>query len=274
MNLKTYSIQMIFVCHVVTNSVSIPIETKNSNNTLNFSPISAIIKGHKSPMRPFYVQVYNFRDFSTHETCGGALIRPDWVLTIAECICGTKITRVGVQIGDFTDRLKPKAIQPVTERICFSDNPFASAVGLLRLAEPVSVSEDMYFLDVCRWHAKENELLGTCGMGTVSRDHNMEPVTLRELYMLEEKGGFFLNYCPVDEICTSSISTDSLCRGDFGGPLYRFFERTTRPMCVYGVSSYTGNEPDEQEDCIGTHYFANVPFFYDWIVTTIHSHSN
>ncbi|XP_075257805.1 chymotrypsin-2-like isoform X2 [Convolutriloba macropyga] len=275
----------LIIIYLVQFSLSVT-STYNSNlNDRNNSgqalpTISTILRGHKSHLRPFFVQIYAVFDPFNHATCGGTIIRPQWVLTIAGCVCHAviKISHIGVQIGDFTDKMKEKGIQPVIDRFCYSsyrDTHPHNDVALLKLERPIEISPDSsYFLDLCRYRAANCALTGFCGMGTVSRNYNVEPVTLRELYMEEERGGYFNRGCPEDQICAKSIVEDSnLCRGDFGGPLYMYFENSRFPMCVYGVASYTGEDPGRPYDnCTGVAHFASVPFYYRWIVTVVNMH--
>ncbi|XP_075240075.1 uncharacterized protein LOC142335454 [Convolutriloba macropyga] len=146
-------------------------------------------------------------------------------------------------------------------------------------------------------------MIGTCGMGSLSRGQTSYPDTLQEAHFSETKLETpFIPYvhepvfCREDNICTERITRDAnTCTMDDGSPVYQFECRHNHngsstfrvPKCLYGVVSFhegtrrnklntatnsTSNRDREVEECSARSIFASVPNLLPWIRQVIRSY--
>ncbi|XP_063729555.1 chymotrypsin-like elastase family member 2A isoform X2 [Symsagittifera roscoffensis] len=276
----------------ITNCCSKAILSLNSipgrEESLNSSLISTVIGGNRSPPRPFYVQVTRYdTEKKVSNTCGGTVIHDEWVLTAAHCVHDQDADDVRIVVGDFTDATSAK--EKVLVEIIYWPADFLYArvavdndIALIKVSNYSFEKERI--LSVCGGYADECTIMGACGTGRTS--HNSEALSpfLKEILLYERPPGLwdFSSDCSPDKVCTRRISRgrdDNLFHGDSGGPLYVFGEfPDNKPICVYGVASFCGKW---SVDVLGFHlfncyyggsYFANVPYFVNWIDATIRHH--
>ena len=137
-------------------------------------------------------------------------------------------------------------------------------------------------IDTCSNALNYCTVLGTCGMGRVLHTPESFSPYLKEILLYEKEPSCIINRCPKDVICTRRMSPkriDNVYHGDSGGPLYAIGEfPNAEPVCVYGIASYTGKFYLDAfgerliDIYFGGSYFANVPYFYDWIWGVIETH--
>ncbi|XP_075242386.1 serine protease 41-like [Convolutriloba macropyga] len=138
-----------------------------------------------------------------------------------------------------------------------------SNIALLKLEREVPY---LHVLQLCHERQPECNLLGSCGMGRISVVYpNLEPLTLREMHLREDKGSFF-NRCPKDTVCTKRMTEDAnLCKGDEGAPLYAFHPDSYYPKCLLGVGAYFGRTRYTRLSCSGGSFYSSVPHYLTWI---------
>ena len=89
MNLNQHSLAFVTLIFQFLSLTSGKVFSHEPSDEKNFTRnvISAIVKGHASPPRHFFVQVFTLGEtYNNLGECGGTVIAPLWVLTSAKCI--------------------------------------------------------------------------------------------------------------------------------------------------------------------------------------------
>ena len=150
-------------------------------------------------------------------------------------------------------------------------------LALIKMKREVS---DIYVLPMCQeeHHTYLGELLGACGLGSVSGDRRnpVYPDILLETYFYDQnyttsQREFSPDNCKYDQICTEpGFEGSNICYLDDGGPLYAFDLSTIQPKCVIGLASYVTNVGN---GCDGYSVFVNLEAFQAKILKIIEQYT-
>jgi len=257
--------------------------------TCAFHLNQAIINGHDSPERPFYVLVRGWYDNGFVGECGGTIIAPNVVLTAARCI--THAHEVTIIYGNLTERdneAQQKQISSTSLHLNHlrkdSNGDPVNDVGVVYVNTPFPSNS---ILNLCTEVYADNTKIGACGYGRNTSAMGLAgsnmPTRLQEAFFEQRASGcqpgvFSSLHCIVtslsgftkqrttgcrpQDVCVFNTSR-SICFGDQGGPLYVMHQE--EPLCLYGVSSYIHNSMNAGKVCNAGSGFASVDYFYKWI---------
>lgn len=233
------------------------------STTCAFHLNQAIINGHDSPDRPFYVLVRGWYDNGFVGECGGTIIAPNVVLTAARCI--THAHEVTIVYGNMTERdneAQQKQISSTSLHLNHlrkdSNGDPVNDVGVVYVNTPFPSNS---ILNLCTEVYADNTQVGACGYGRNTSAMGLAgsnmPTRLQEAFFEQRTSG-----CRPQDVCVFNTSR-SICFGDQGGPLYVMHQE--EPLCLYGVSSYIHNSMNAGKVCNAGSGFASVDYFYKWI---------
>ncbi|CAG9805190.1 unnamed protein product [Chironomus riparius] len=220
---------------------------------------------------------------SFRRLCGGALIKYNWVITVAQCIQNARdvIVRLGV-----VDRLigPEMAIFWVRDRshIIIHDNfnddsvnggGIHNDIGLIFLAEATEGLLDIKNVSVIALPPSSNfDFSNTFGVVTgfgfyEDGDDSLKSMNLRYAVMMvnpiqscrDHHGPKFTD----GNFCTNTTNGQSTCIGDEGGPFFVFDNNNDRTLV--GLASTMLPQCTVGHPAI----FTNLVFFFDWIMENI-----
>jgi len=250
----------------------------------------AIVNGHDSPERPFYVQLKMYKVNDPPHTCGGSIIGKNVVLTAAHCIKPepgeSDITEVEISYGDMTSLSNAVIFKTNSTFYVYNKgydfyeylgSDIGDDVGVVFTT--VDFPLRMVIQRCDHNYPAPSTKLGLCGYGKnttwkhIINEGKNFPTVLQETYFRQDPN---MDSCQPDLVCTMSPKPPRLhsssCHGDSGGPLYVMNE-DDEPVCQYGLDSWGGGETFLRE-CNGASYFSSVVYYNDWIQQQIDSYES
>jgi len=241
----------------------------------------AIVNGHDSPERPFYVQLKMYKVNDPPHTCGGSIIGKNVVLTAAHCLKPepeeSDITEVEISYGNMTSLdnagiLKTNSSSFVYNKGYDWDDYLGADIGddVGVVFTTVDFPLRMMIPRCDHNYPAPSTKLGLCGYGKnttwkhfIHEGKNF-PTVLQETYFREDPDK---DTCQPDLVCTMSNEPShyhsSSCHGDSGGPLYVMNE-DNEPVCQYGLDSF-GDDVGFMQECNGGSFLSSVVYYNDWI---------
>ncbi|XP_067841977.1 granzyme K-like [Heptranchias perlo] len=190
------------------------------------------VKPHSKPYMAS-IQVFNNATKSYQHICGGALIRPNWVLTAAHCEFDLNVKPVHVVLG--IDSLKKKSnkalnVKQKIPHICFDEDSKDNDIMLLQLDSEAKLDKFVNVLPLPK-NTKDMKTGTVCtvaGWGKTKVKSNELSDNLKEVNVtiIDRKKCNSRKYYNNKPVITNNMlcagdrkgGKDS-CKGDSGGPL-------------------------------------------------------
>ncbi|XP_065335744.1 transmembrane protease serine 9-like [Cloeon dipterum] len=260
---------------------------ENDDSSEDIQPIGHIFGGNKAhETHPWHAYIENEE---TGAACGGTLISPTVVLTVAHCIYESEAKDFTVVVGMYDKRkrrspgLQTRKISSLITHPKYDPAEFNSNVGIMILNEKIEITNQVR--PICLWNDDSDSNLvrvaGTeamaVGFGLVdnhTRTEELQEARLlirghKECYLSSRR--FFAKYLvPGDNFCAGYTNGTTVCNGDSGGSLSvekdgRWF---IRGILSFGVSKKVMFEGEQRSLCHPNHYslIVDVASYMDWIV--------
>jgi len=210
--------------------------------------------------RPFFVRIFVTQSDGDAKSCGGTMIKRNWVLTTASCLEGGVFTPE-VRVGDFSEfpRDKPKRYMPQDKGIHKHENRkgHKNDLALLEMAEEIVLKGSV--LPVCNSMQIE---FSSGGMGFNLPSSDWYTRKFKE-YTAQDMAPYECafdtdQWDPDMEICLQSeYPGRNSCNHDKGNPVYAMADK--KPVCLYGVITAVG------KNCEGASLAARLLKYDDWI---------
>ncbi|XP_017090915.3 trypsin iota-like [Drosophila bipectinata] len=169
--------------------------------------------------------------------CGGALLKPKYVLTAASCVKKILVSHIRVRLGTAV-RNAGGSLLGVCKVIVheqFSSKVYDSNLALLQLCEPAPSSDKINPISVLRKQPKTGEKITASGWGSISWWGRLSSscwatasvvlrkatLPLQNLTICKAKRKGFLQYFrkAVTDLNICTTKSDKLCSYDLGSPL-------------------------------------------------------
>ncbi|XP_047670841.1 granzyme B(G,H)-like [Tachysurus fulvidraco] len=236
---------------------------------------SSIIGGNevKPHFRPYMVSVH----LRNKHTCGGFLIRHDYVLTAAHCVDNLVYSgnhKLEVVLGAHNiSQEEPQqqriAVEECIKHPCYKSNERPNDIMLLKLKSKAKLENDVQVIDLPKKNENlpANMICSIAGWGRTKRNRTSE--VLREVNLTiqdnsECKRRWKDDFDTDSMICTTDQS-GAFCKGDSGSPL--ICGKKPQGLAAFAHTDHCLH-PNHPE------VYMKVSYFLPWIKEIIHKREN
>ena len=140
-------------------------------------------------------------------------------------------------------------------------------IAVIKLNEAVGSNR---VLPLCNtsFRTSKDHKLAAVGMGvTTFKPKKQYASVLQEVQLTETLNSCLFSFNKYKQACVETPFKDFVkgtCSGDYGGPVFVMTKDTHRPVCLYGIISYTNS------GCNDDTVLTRVPSYINWVNQKIH----
>lgn len=251
-------------------------ETFNDDEDYSDKLTNRVYNGQKAQrgMFPSQVRLYTTYNNGQYGSCGGSLIRRNWILTAAHCVTEPNKPTTGIQaiIGVVDSRDSRRVVRKAVRYFFherYSSTELINDIALVKI-EPVELNQFIQLSTPPPRNLRNDDIIGQTvvlsGFGKINDNTHTDELYWGKIKVAPLKRCQDYYYTRADIFCLDPRGASSSCPGDSGGPL--FWTDPNNKVVQIGVTSFGSRASCTQGAYVG---YTRISGYMDWILNIINS---